>query len=209
MAKLRLLPRDERFFDFFEKATDVAVRGVEALQCMMTDIEHAEECRRKIADIEHEGDSIIHETMAKLNRTFVTPLDPEDIRAIASDLDDIIDYTQAAAERVVLYQVSELHPAALELAAVLMQTVKEVKHVVALLRDLGGNRKEIMLLCIEINRLENAGDHIYREAMGNLFRAGDLMDLIRWKEIFEQIEQAIDQCEDLADVIEGVVAKNA
>jgi predicted phosphate transport protein (TIGR00153 family) len=209
VAKLRLIPRDERFFDLFEQAADIGVAGVETLQKMLANICVADECRKQIADIEHQGDSVIHETMDKLNRTFVTPLDPEDIRAIASDLDDIIDYTQAAAERVILYDVSEPHQGAIELAKVLLQAVREVRQVVGMLRDLGPRRKEIMTLCIEINRLENAGDHIYREALGNLFRAGDLMELMRWKEIFEQIEQAIDQCEDLADVIESVVVKHA
>ncbi|OPZ85526.1 MAG: putative pit accessory protein [bacterium ADurb.Bin429] len=209
MAKLRLIPRDERFFDLFEQATDIAVAGADALQCMLSDICRAEECRKQIADIEHAGDSVIHDVMDKLNRTFVTPLDPEDIRAIASRLDDIIDFTQAAAERVVLYDVTTAHTGASELVKVLQQTVLEVKKVVALLRDLGGQRKAILEHCIEINRLENAGDRIYREALGKLFRAGDLLELLRWKEIFEQIEQAIDQCEDLADVIESVVVKHA
>ncbi|HOF87346.1 MAG TPA: DUF47 family protein [Armatimonadota bacterium] len=209
MAKLRLIPQDERFFRLFEQAADIGVSGVEVLQRMLGDITLAEECREQIAEIEHAGDSVIHETMGKLNRTFITPLDPEDIRAIANDLDDIIDFTQAAAERVVLYNVAAPHLGAVELCTVLLQAAREVRAVVGLLGDLGGQRKEILRLCIEINRLENAGDRVYREALGNLFRAGDLLELMRWKEIFEQIEQAIDQCEDLADVIEGIVAKNA
>lgn len=208
MARLRLIPRDERFFELFEKATTVAVAGAETLEAMLANIGQAEEYRRRIADLEHEGDSIIHEVMDKLNRTFVTPIDPEDIRAIASRLDDIIDFTQASAERIVLYQVTELNPACQDLAAVLTQATKEVQLVVRLLRDFG-QRKAILELCIEINRLENSGDKVYREAMGNLFRQGDMMELIRWKEIFEQVEQAIDECEDLADVIESVVVKHA
>jgi len=146
--------------------------------------------------------------MDKLNRTFVTPLDPEDIRAIASRLDDIIDYTQAAAERLLLYHVKEPYPASLELADTLVQATKEVQRVVGMLRDMG-HRQEILTGCIEINRLENQGDKLYREALGNLFRKGDVMELLRWKEIFEQIEQAIDQCEDLADVVESVIVKHS
>lgn len=208
MAKLRLIPRDEQFFSLFEQATDIAVAGAETLQLMLADLPKAEEYRLKIADIEHAGDSVIHAVMEKLNRTFVTPIDPEDISAIASRLDDIIDFTQAAAERIVLYDVTKIHPGSVELAAVLMQTVKVVKECVALLRDMS-QRKAILQHCIEINRLENAGDRVYREALGNLFRAGDLLELMRWKEIFEQIEQAIDECEDLADVIESVIVKHA
>lgn len=208
MARFRLLPRDERFFDLFEQATAVAVAGAESLQAMLGDIPNAEAYRVKIADLEHQGDSIIHETMEKLNRTFVTPIDPEDIRAIASRLDDVIDFTQGAAERVVLYRVTSSNPAAVELAEVLVSVTREAQRVIVLLRDLK-NQRDIMRHCIEVNRLENVGDHVYRQGLGRLFEAGDLTDLIRWKEIFEQVEQAIDTCEDLADVIESLVVKHA
>ena len=208
MARFRLLPRDERFFELFELATDVVVDGAQSLQQMLEHFDQADAYRQKIADIEHKGDSIIHDVVDKLNRTFVTPIDAEDIRAIANCLDDIIDFTQAAAERLVLYHVCEPCDACLDLTKVLVQATGEVKLVVALLRDFD-QRKAIITHCIEINRLENAGDRIYREALGNLFRQGDMMELMRWKEIFEQIEQAIDKCEDLADVIESVVVKHA
>ncbi len=203
-----LLARDLRFFELFEQAADFTISGAVGLQQMLADIGHAEAHRQAIADIEHKGDSVIHEVMDKLNRTFVTPLDPEDIRAIASRLDDIIDYTQAAAERIVLYQVTQAHAGAIALAEILVKITGEVKSVLAKLRDMK-KRKEILEICIEINRLENAADHVNREALGNLFRDGNVMEIIRWKEIFEQIEQAIDQCEDLADVIESVIVKYA
>ena len=208
MAKLRLLPRDEKFFDLFEKAAGIVLAGAETLHQMLTDFDNAEVYRKKIGDLEHEGDAVIHAVMDKLNRTFVTPFDHEDIRAIASRLDDIIDFTQAAAERLVLYQVKEPYPASVELAVVLVKTVQQVQAVVGMLRDLG-QRRSILEVCIEINRLENAGDKIYREALGRLFCEGNVIELLRWKEIFEQIEQAVDECEDLADVIESVVVKHA
>lgn len=182
--------------------------GAEKLQQMLDDFGQAEQYRKEIADIEHAGDAVIHQVMDKLNRTFVTPLDPEDIRAIANRLDDVIDFIQAAAERLVLYNVLEAHPASKELARVLSAVVHQVQEVVILLRDFR-QRRAILERCIDINRLENSGDHIYREALGNLFRQGDVLELVRWKEIFEQIEQAIDQCEDLADVIESIVVKHA
>ncbi|HEY3378046.1 MAG TPA: DUF47 family protein, partial [Armatimonadota bacterium] len=197
-----------RFFELFEQATDIIVAGADTLQHMLEDFGNAETYRKQISDLEHAGDSVIHEVMDKLNRTFVTPLDPEDIRAIASRLDDVIDFTQAASERLVLYHVKDPLPSSLQLTKVLVVVVREVRSVVALLRDFG-QRREIMEHCIEINRLENAGDKVYREALGTLFRQGDPMELMRWKEIFDQVEQAIDQCEDLADVIESVVVKHA
>lgn len=208
MAKLRLLPRDEKFFDLFEQAAGVVLAGAETLQQMLNDFSNAEQYRQQIGVLEHEGDAVIHGVVDKLNRTFVTPFDQEDIRAIASRLDDIIDYTQAAAERLVLYRVKEPYPASIELTKVLVLTVREVQIAVGMLRDLGQHR-EIVEHCIEINRLENTGDKLYREALGRLFEDGDLLELMRWKEIIEQIEQAIDECEDLADVIESVVVKHA
>jgi uncharacterized protein Yka (UPF0111/DUF47 family) len=208
VARFRLLPRDERFFELFEEATTIIVEGASQLHQMLGDFDHAEQYREAIHNLEHAGDAVIHKVVDKLNRTFVTPLDPEDIRAIASRLDDVIDYTQAAAERLVLYDVGVPLPACRELAGALVTVVKEVQAVILLLRDFS-QRKEIMLHCIEINRIENVGDKIYREALGILFRKGDPMELMRWKEIFEQIEQAIDECEDLADVIESIVVKHA
>lgn len=208
MARLRLLPRDERFFELFEQATGIVIAGADTLQLMLTDFSQAEVYRQKIADLEHAGDSVIHEVMDKLNRTFVTPFDPEDIRAIASRLDDVLDFVQAASERLILYHVQEPLPASRELCDVLVTTVREVQIVIHLLRDLG-KRRTILEHCIEINRLENVGDKIYREVLGNLFKEGNPMELIRWKEIFDQVEQAIDQCEDLADVIESIVLKHA
>ncbi|MHB9025058.1 MAG: DUF47 domain-containing protein [Armatimonadota bacterium] len=208
MGRLRIMPRDERFFDLFEQAADVVAAGAVSLHTMLEHIDQAEQYRREIAELEHKGDSIIHDVVDKLNRTFITPIDPEDIRAIASRLDDIIDFTQAAAERLVLYCVTETNSESRALAKVLVQTTDIVKQVVAMLRDFRG-RRDIIENCIEINRLENAGDKIYREALGRLFEQGDLLELMRWKEIFEQIEQAIDQCEDLADIIESVVVKHA
>jgi len=208
VAKLRLLPRDEKFFELFEKAAGIVLAGAETLLQMLNDFDNADLYRKKIGDLEHEGDAVIHAVVDKLNRTFVTPFDQEDIRAIASRLDDIIDYIQAAAERLVLYQVKGPYLDSMELASVLVETVRQVQAVVSMLRDLG-QRRAILERCIEINRLENSGDRLYREALGRLFADGNLLELIRWKEIIEQIEQAVDECEDLADIIESVVVKHA
>ena len=208
MARIHLLPRDVRFFELFEQAAALALTSAETLVQMLEHIDQAEEYRAQIADLEHRGDAVFHEVVDKLNRTFVTPLDPEDIRDIANRLDNIIDYTHAAAERLVLYHVNEVHAASHALAHELLTTTREVQCVITQLRDFE-QRKEILQHCIEINRLENAGDKVYREALGNLFREGNILELIRWKEICEQIEQALDECEDLAEAIESVVVKHA
>lgn len=175
---------------------------------MLDDFDRADEYRKQIEDFEHAGDKVIHEVEDRLNRIFITPLDQEDIRAVASKLDDIIDFTQATAERLVLCHVSSPSPECIKLVDILHQTSKEVQQVIGFLHDLSQRRK-ILEHCIEINRMENQGDHIYRQALGKLFKDGDLLELIRWKEILDQIEQAIDHCEDLADVIESIVAKHS
>lgn len=208
MAKIRLLPHDEKFFELFDQAASIGVQGVEALHAMLQNFDQADDYRKQIADLEHAGDKVIHSVVDKLNRTFITPLDQEDIRAVASRLDDIIDFTQASAERLVLYHVTSPCQECIDLTGILLQTAKEVQTVIGLLHDLSQSRA-ILEHCIEINRLENQGDHIYRQALGKLFADGDILELIRWKEIFEQIEEAIDQCEDLADVIESIVVKHS
>ncbi|MHB9129575.1 MAG: DUF47 domain-containing protein [Armatimonadota bacterium] len=208
MARLRLLPRDERFFTLFDDAANYAVEGVDTLQKLLADIEHIEAYRKQMSDIEHAADKVNHEAMDKINRTFVTPIDPEDIRAISNGLDDIIDSTMAAVERFAMYRVKKTHPGAYAMADVLLKAVIAGKAAVGGLGDLR-QRKEILTHCIEINRLENDGDRIYREALGGLFDQGDMLQLLCWKEIFEHIEQAIDYCEDLADAISVVITKHS
>lgn len=206
MARLRLLPRDERFFELFEQAADFAVAAADSLRLLFTDTANCELYRKQMADIEHAADKLNHEAVDKLNRTFVTPLDPEDIRTIANRLDDIIDFTHAAVERIALYKVTEVNEAAIALSEVLILSTNETKSMVTCLRDMS-QRSVLAAHCIEINRLENTGDCIYREALGSLFSAGDLHELFRWKEIIECIERAIDQCEDLANSLELMVTK--
>jgi predicted phosphate transport protein (TIGR00153 family) len=201
------LPRDERFFELFEQAIRIACSSADTLLLMLTDFAQANSYRQQISDLEHAGDSVIHEVTDKLNRTFVTPFDPEDIRAISNGLDDITDYVLAASERLALYHVETPLPSCAELCKVLVQAVSELKTVVTMLRDLG-QKRNILERCIEVNRLENVGDKIYREILSNLFLEANPMELIRWKEIIDQIEQAIDQCEDLAEVIESIVVKH-
>ncbi|HEX2951199.1 MAG TPA: DUF47 family protein [Armatimonadota bacterium] len=208
MAQFRLIPRDERFFELFEQAADLAVAGAETLQKLLQDLDDVEQYRQTMADIEHAGDKVIHEAMEKLNRTFITPLDPEDIRAIANRLDDIVDSIHAAVERVVLCRIIYPNPGASDLTSILVQATREVKAVMVNIRDLS-QRDLIAQRCIEINRLENAADQRYRETLGKLFVNGDLMELLRWKEIIEHIEHAANHCEALADIIEFTVVKHS
>jgi predicted phosphate transport protein (TIGR00153 family) len=159
--------------------------------------------------VEHEADLITHETMEKLNKTFVTPLDREDIHDLISSLDNILDHVEAAADKFSLYRIPEVQPDAILLADILLHAVREVQTTIGQLRNLKG-ADSVLKHCIEINRLENEGDFAYRSAIAKLFeKGGDPLNVIKWKEVYESIENAIDSCEDVANVIEGVALKNS
>jgi uncharacterized protein len=164
---------------------------------------------KRIKDVEHEADLITHETIEKLNKTFVTPLDREDIHGLISSLDNILDHVEAAADKFSLYRIPEVQPDAVLLTDILIHSVKEVQHTIGKLRNLK-DADLILKHCIEINRLENEGDFVYRTAIAKLFeQGGDPLNVIKWKEVYDSIEDAIDSCEDVANVIEGVTLKNS
>jgi len=162
-----------------------------------------------ITTLEHEGDAITHQIIAQLHRTFVTPLDREDIALLAESLDDITDFIHSAADAMLLYNVERPTDKARELADIVVQAVIEVEKGVS---EIHGriDRDKLLKLCVEINRLENVGDSIYRSALAELFISStDYAHLIKWREIYEDIETAIDRCEDVANVLEGVALKYA
>ena len=206
--KLRLIPREERFFDLFEAASENVVAGAKLLARMVRDYDQAPEIAGKILEVEHEGDITAHEIMDRLNRTFITPIDHEDIRSLASRLDDVVDYIEATADRMLLYETGKPAQEMTDLVDVLVETTVEMDKAVRKLRDLKQGRR-ILDHCIEINRLENEGDRISRAALAKLFRSADPISAIKWREIYEHVETAIDKCEDVANIIESVVVKNA
>ena len=207
--RLRFIPRNEQFFDLFETAAANILQGAHYLREMVDHYERAEELGKLILETEHEGDITTHEIMERLNTTFVTPIDAEDIRDLASTLDDILDYIEATADRMILYDVGKPARYMAELVGILEQSASEIVKVVAGLRDLKRPRR-LLDQCIEINRLENDGDRLSRRALAELFRGnGNAMDAIKWKEIYEHVEMAIDKCEDIANIIESVVVKYA
>jgi predicted phosphate transport protein (TIGR00153 family) len=206
--RLRLLPRDEQFFDLFDAAATNVLQGARYLHEMMQNFDRAAEVAKRIEETEHEGDITTHEIMDRLNTTFVTPIDPEDIRELAKTLDDVLDYIEATADRMVLYNVGMPSSYVSDMASILEQAAAEIVKVVDGLHDLRRPRR-LLDHCIEINRLENDGDRISRRALAELFRTATPMDAIKWKEIYEHIEMAIDKCEDIANIIESVVVKYA
>ena len=204
-----LFPKDTNFYDLFERGASKVHEGVEALGDLVKDFSNVPLKAKRVKDIEHEADLITHETIEKLNKTFVTPLDREDIHGLISSLDNILDHVEAAADKFSLYRILEVQPDAVLLADILIHSVKEVQLTIGKMRNMK-DADLVLKHCIEINRLENEGDFVYRTAIAKLFEhGGDPLNVIKWKEIYESIENAIDSCEDVANVIEGVTLKNS
>ncbi len=204
----RLIPKDISFFDLFEKASNNLQEAANLLVETMEHFEKISENAQKMERLEHEGDQIIHEVMGRLNRTFITPFDREDIHQLASAIDDVIDFIEATTERFVLYKIKSVTPHAKEMARIIAKQVQEIHTIIPKLRRM--RHQDILQHCIEINRLENAGDRILREAVVVLFDSkSDPLEVMKWRELYELMETANDKNEDVSDVLEGIVLKNA
>jgi predicted phosphate transport protein (TIGR00153 family) len=201
-------PRQDRFYHLFEEAAANARRGADLLVEMLTQFSDVRSKAREIKGVEHIGDDLTHNTYALLNRIFVTPLDREDIASLASSLDDILDLIEASADDFVVTGVSEPTAPAIELAQIIAQAAAKVQEAVGML----GNRRshdKIRELVTEINTLENEGDRVYRTAMEELYKSTDPIAIIKWKQIYDHLERAIDRCEDVADELQGILLKYA
>ena len=200
------VPRDREFFDLFEEAGTNIVRASDLLDQMLRSYPDRADLARDILICEQEGDRITHDIIQRLNQTFVTPIDREDIYALASALDDIVDFTEEVADYLGLYKVEAPMEQSQRLAHVLLQASRAVADAIPRLRGF----KDISHYTVEINRLENDGDRIVREAVASLFDTGiDPMVVIRWKDLFERLEAAIDSTEKVANILEGIVIKNS
>src|SRR5215216_4302733 len=208
MAQLSKLfaPKEREFFDLFEEAGANIVLAAGLLERMVQEWPEHSELARDILICEQEGDRITHDIIQRLNQTFVTPIDREDIYGLASALDDVVDYTEEVADYLGLYKIEAPFEQAQQLATVLLQASRQIAQAMPRLRGF----RDISLYTVEINRLENDGDRITREAIASLFDNGiDPMVVIRWKDIFERLEEAIDATETVANILEGVVIKNS
>jgi predicted phosphate transport protein (TIGR00153 family) len=202
----RMLPREESFFDMFAKQAENIQVGAKALVDMLSHYTGVPEQAQIIKAIEHAGDDITHNLFKKLNQTFTTPFDREDIHQLCSEIDDVLDLIDAAAGRFVLYRVDKVRPGTVDLARILHAATGEVVAAVHAL----GRPDSALEHCIEINRLENESDRLCRTLIAQLFdEEKNSVQIIKWKEIFEVIETAVDKCEDVANVIEGVILKSA
>jgi uncharacterized protein len=199
-------PADREFFDLFEEAGTNTVRAADLLDQLLRNWPENKELGRDLLICEQEGDRITHDLIRKLNNTFVTPIDREDILVLASGLDDIVDFTEEVADYLALYKIEAPMEQAQRLSHVLLQSTRQIAEAIPRLRGF----RDINHYVVEINRLENDGDRITREAVASLFDGGiDPMVVIRWKDIFERLEAAIDACERVAHILESVVIKNA
>jgi len=207
--KFPFIPREEKFFGLFEESASNMVKAAQRLKEMIDTWKDIEEKMTEITDLEHRGDTITHQIMAQLNRTFVTPFDREDIALLAHSMDDIVDFIHAAADAMLLYKVDRPTQRARELADIIVEAGAEVEKAISTL----GRRHELKQIpshCVEINRLENMADRVFRSAMAELFEdTTDISQVIKWREIYEHMESATDRCEDVANVLEGVALKHA
>ena len=205
----RLLPRETSFFDFFEQHARKTVEGAKEFLALASGERDVTKSAKRIKEIEHETDVITHHCVEALHRTFITPIERDDIHRLITRMDDVMDYVEAAAERMVLYEIREPTPEVRDLSDVLVRAMEGVQKAVRGLRDMK-NAQSIVKSCIDVNRLENEADAILRNAVARLFKeAKDPISIIKWKEIYENLENATDRCEDVANIIEGVVLEHA
>lgn len=203
------MPREGKFFDLFEKSADALVECSIEFKNLLNDLPNVERRSVTIKEIEHKGDEITHQTIELLHKTFITPIDRENIHQLICSMDDVIDLLEAAAQRIFLYRITKITPETLELSDVCVRSCEHVRDAVRRLNNLK-NPDQIIKECIEINRLENEADHILRSAMAKLFNdEPDTRNLIKMKEIYELLESCTDRCEDVANVIEGIVLEYA
>jgi predicted phosphate transport protein (TIGR00153 family) len=202
----RIIPREEAFFAMFEQAAQNAIDGAEVLKDLLDNFENVKEKARQIEEIEHKGDSLTHEIIKKLNTTFITPIDREDILALTSSIDDVIDLIFGAANRIQLYKITESTPQAKELGFLILKSARELHRGIA---HLSTKMDGVHEHCVEVNSLENEADRVSRDAIAQLFdQETDPIHILKWKEIYETLETATDRCEDAANVLEGVALKN-
>ncbi len=209
MVRLAFIPKESKFFQLFEASAENILNAARELQDMLTTWEFVDSRVADITEMEHKGDTITHQIISLLHRTFVTPFDREDIALLAHTMDDIMDFIHSAADAMFIYKVDKPTERARELADIIVKGAVEVRQAVSGLR----HRKElknIMAGCVELNRLENMADRVYRAAMAELFdNTSDVALLIKWREIYEHLESATDRAEDVANVLEGVALKHA
>ena len=204
--RLNFMPRERRFYELFARNSENVLAAAEVLLDLLRDPGRDGGLKDRISELEHDADEVTHEIVRSINRTFVTPFDREDIYALSSGIDDVIDYIKEVSDKHGLYGLTAAEPPAIELGTLLVESTKQLRDAIAKLESLS----DLEVHWIEVNRIENQGDQVSRQAIGDLFRTGtDPMQVMKLKDVYEDLEDALDRCEDVANVIENIVIKNA
>ena len=209
MPRIPFLPTNEKFYDLLHASAKNLAEAGEVLTDLMEHYQNVDMKIGRIRELEHTGDGITHEIMAALHRTFVTPIDREDIARLADRLDDVLDHIEEATAAMKIYGVPGPTPSVTEMADVVRLMTVKAEEAIARLRD-RRHLRDILPYCVELNRLENVADDLLRRAMAELFQGEiDSRDIIKWRDIYHQLETATDRCEDVANVLEGIVLRHA
>lgn len=204
--KLPFGPRDRGFFDLLQQSATTLMQGSDALVDFFEHYENAEVKAERVRTLEHEADKITHDVMAQLHRTFITPIDREDIANLIQRMDDVMDFIEEVTTAMRIYRVPSVRPRALEVARIMPRMTDAISRAIVHLAN--GDLKAILPITVEINDLENQADAVFRSAMGELFdEESDPAEIIKWREIYSNLEDATDKAEDVANVLEGVVLK--
>jgi predicted phosphate transport protein (TIGR00153 family) len=205
---MKLFPKEIDFFEIFDRASLNVTRSASLLVALLENFDNIETRVKEIYEVEQEGDILTHEIMKKLNKTFITPIDREDLYALSSRLDDVIDLIWSAADRIAVFKVRETTQEAISMSKDLLATTEAIHKAIRKLKE--KKYSHVQEYCIDINRLENRVDRDFRDALGKLFdEVNDPILIIKWKEIYEHLEDASDRCEDVANVLEAIVLKYA
>ncbi|MDU9375979.1 hypothetical protein McpSp1_05630 [Methanocorpusculaceae archaeon Sp1] len=202
-----VVPQDKIFFELFEEQAEIVCEAADHLQTIFTDYTDIPEKYRQMKDLEHRGDAMAHRVYEELNRTFITPIEPEEISRLATALDDVIDFIDSGTNMLLIYEIEQPDEFMVEFASVIRQAAEEIRTGVAGLRTLN-DPETITGCCIEINRLENQADDILSKALQNLFKTKDPVRIIKLKDIYEHFEIATDKCEDVADVFASILIRH-
>jgi predicted phosphate transport protein (TIGR00153 family) len=209
MPRIPFLPRNERFYDLLHESAKNLADAAEALVDLVQHYQNVEMKTDRLTELEHNGDTITHNIVNLLHKTFVTPIEREDIALLAERLDDVLDYIEGAGTALRIYKVAEPSPASREMADVVRMMTVKLEQAISHLR-VHGRLRDILPYCVEINRLENVADDLFRKAIAGLFEdEGSAAEIIKWRDIYEQLEQATDLAEDVANVLEGIVLRHA
>ncbi len=209
MPRLPFLPVNEKFYDLLHASAKNLADAGEVLADLMEHYQNVEMKTDRMRELEHQGDAITHEITALLHKTFVTPIDREDIARLAERLDDVLDYIEEATAAMKIYEVPDPTPRSVEMADIVRLMTIKVEEAISRLRD-HRHLRDLLPYCVELNRLENVADDLFRKAMAELFQSESTStEIIKWRDIYRELEAATDRCEDVANVLEGIILRNA